>query len=104
MAVQPIDMPTRRYKTCRYLRIELYIPRCEQVYIKLTINLHEELRKVESNLRHYLLQSYFAVLVCMHTQTRARATREKHVCKIHMRLKLPLSYVRIPYDYGVLTH
>ena len=37
MAVQPIDMPTRRYKTGRYIRIELYIPRREQVYIKLTI-------------------------------------------------------------------
>ena len=37
MAVQPIDMPTRRYKTGRYVRIELYILRREQVYIKLTI-------------------------------------------------------------------
>ena len=37
MAAQPIDMSTRRYKTGRYFRIELYVPRCEQVYIKLTI-------------------------------------------------------------------
>ena len=37
MAVQLIDMPTRRYKTGWYVRIELYIPRREQVYIKLTI-------------------------------------------------------------------
>ena len=32
-----IDTPTRRYKTGRYVRIELYIPRREQVYRKLTI-------------------------------------------------------------------
>ena len=31
MAVQLINMPTRRYKTDRYIRIKLYIPRCEQV-------------------------------------------------------------------------
>ena len=37
MVVQPIDMQTRRYKTGRYVRIELYIRRREQVYIKLTI-------------------------------------------------------------------
>ena len=37
MTVQPIDMPTRRYKTGWYVRIELYIPRYEQVYDKLTI-------------------------------------------------------------------
>ena len=32
-----IDTPTRRYKTGRYVRIELYIPRREQVYSNLTI-------------------------------------------------------------------
>ena len=32
-----IDMPTRRYNTGRYVRIELYILRREQVYSKLTI-------------------------------------------------------------------
>ena len=37
MAIQLIDTPTRRNKTGRYVRIELYIPQCEQVYIKLTI-------------------------------------------------------------------
>ena len=31
-----IDMPTRRYKTARYIRSDLYIPRREQVN-KLTI-------------------------------------------------------------------
>ena len=35
MAVQPIDMPTRRYKIGQYVRIELDIPQREQVYIKL---------------------------------------------------------------------
>ena len=37
MAVQPIDTPTRKYKTGRYVRIELYIPRHEQMCSKLTI-------------------------------------------------------------------
>ena len=37
MIVQPIDMQTRRYKTGQCVRIELYIPRREQVYIKVTI-------------------------------------------------------------------
>ena len=37
MAVQPVDTPTRRYKTGRYVRIESYIHRREQAYIKLTI-------------------------------------------------------------------
>ena len=83
VAVQPIDTPTRRYKTGWYVRIELYIPRCEQVYIKLNhTNLHEELRKVESNLCHYLLQLYFGMRVCMHMQMQARAKREKHACNI----------------------
>ena len=82
MAVQPIDMPTRRYKTGRYVRIELYIPQREQGYSKNHTNLHEELRKVESNPHHYLLQLYFGVRVCVHPQTRTRATREKHACKI----------------------
>ena len=84
MAVQSIDTPTRRYKTGRYIRIELYKPRREQVYIKLTIrtNLHEELRKVENNLHHYLLHLYFGMCVCVHTQTRVHATRERRTCKI----------------------
>ena len=34
-----IDTPTRRYKTGWYVRIELYIPRREQVYSKLTIQI-----------------------------------------------------------------
>ena len=70
-----------------------YIPQCEQVYIKLT--LHEELRKVESNLRHYLLWLYFAVRVCVHTQMWVRATREKH-------LKLPLSCTVATYNVFVV--
>ena len=35
--VMATDTPTRRYETGRYVRIELYIPRREQVYSKLTI-------------------------------------------------------------------
>ena len=32
-----------------------------------------------SNLRQYLLQLYFSVHVCVHTQMRVCATREKHM-------------------------